>query len=201
MLDRLLWRLWGWPVGVILLVAGLAVWPTACASPADRYVGPVETTQQRVYRAAGIYGVVGGLACEYVGTPAAVPGASARLGQAADAAYDALMEARAYAAFGSDSIAGLAALSGTLSSLAAQALEVSIDAPDMSAGGLAGYATERALQVAVGYVHLRTSLALMRGDLAAMVAEQRDPTATEWDAVMDTAGAARDCLTKAGGAR
>jgi len=179
------------------LLLGLVVGVIACtSSPADKWLGAVETTQQRVYRAAGAYGVIAGLACEYVKTPTALPGASARLAQAGDATWQALVEARAYSAFGEDAIAGLASLSGLLTGLAAQTLEVSVDAPNVDAGGLAGYATERALQAAVGYAHLRSSLAGLKGDLALMVAEGRDPTDDDWADVMAAAQAARDCLVE-----
>jgi len=171
----------------------------ACANTlADQWLGAVDTTPKRIYRAAGAYGVIAGLACEYVQTPTALPGASARLAQAGAAAYDAVVNARAYAAFDDDAIAGLASLSGLLTGLAAQTLEVSVDAPDMDVGGLTGYAVERALQVAVGYAHLRTTLAGLKADLAAMVAEGRDPTETQWTDVMEAAQTARDCLTAAG---
>ncbi|KAA5603760.1 hypothetical protein F1188_19385 [Roseospira marina] len=199
-LSRDLRRL-AWAVRLGAILVALAALAACAYSPADRLVGRVDTTEQRVYRAAGIYHVVAGLACEYVKTPTALPGASARVAQAGDAAWQALVEARAYSAFGEDSIAALASLSGALTALAGQALEVSVDAPDMDAGGLAGYATERALQVAVGYVHLRSSLAVLRGDLSVMVSERRDPTDAEWSEVMDAAEAARDCLAHAGGAR
>lgn len=182
-------------------IAGLLIGLAACSNTlADRYAGEVETTEQRIYRAAGIYSVVGGLACEYVQTPTALPGATARLGQAADAAYGALVKARAYAAFDDDATAGLAALSGLLTGLAAQVVEVSVDAPAAPGGGAAGvaaYAVERALQAAVGYAHLRASLAGLRGDLALMVADGRDPTENEWAAVMAAAVESRECLTDA----
>jgi len=185
-------------IGLSLLLGALG----ACTNPlADRLAGEVSTTGQRVYRAAGIYGVVAGLACEYVGTPTALPGASARIAQVGTAAYDAVVEARAASVLG-DAGAALGSLSGLLTGLAAETLEVTVDAPDEVTGagtaGVAAYAVERALQVAVASTHLRLALTGLRGDLAVMMAEGRDPTEAEWADVMDTAAAARDCL--AGGA-
>ncbi|WP_299440199.1 hypothetical protein [uncultured Rhodospira sp.] len=198
-LNRLLW---GVRVALVGVVVAASLWLSGCGnSVADRWLGAVETTQQRVYRAAGAYGVIGGLACEYVQTPTALSGASARLAQAGDAAYEALVEARAYGAFG-DPAAGLAALSGLMTGLATQVLEVTVDASEVAGGGAAGmaaYAVDRALQVAVGYAHLRAALAGLKGDLALMVAEGRDPTSPEWDDVMAAAEAARDCLVGAAG--
>lgn len=192
MLDRLLWRLWGWPIGLVILVIGLLIWPAGCANViADRAVGPAETTAQRTYRAAVIYGVVADLGCHYMATPTAAPGAAARLRQAGDVAYQALVRARAGAEFGTAG-AALAGLAGTLEGLAAQTLALSAD--DTAARVTVGYAIDRVLDLAMGYVHLRGQLAARRTVLDVMAADARDPTPAEWFDVMGLAAEARACL-------
>jgi hypothetical protein len=192
MLDRLLWRLWGWPIGLVMLVLGLLIWPAGCANPiADRIAGPAETPAQRAYRAAVVYGVVTDLACEYVSTPTAVPGASARLAQAADVAYRGLVRARAGVAFGGAGGA-VAGLGGVVEGLAAQVTAVVSHGP--TAPGTVGYAVDRALQVASGYAHLRLQLSARRSVLDIMAAEGRDPLPGEWHDVMGLAQEAHACL-------
>jgi hypothetical protein len=192
MLDRLLWRLWGWPVGLVILVLGLLVWPAGCANPiADRIAGPAETPAQRAYRAAMVYGVVTDLACEYVSTPTAVAGAAARLTQAADVAYQGLVRARAGVEFGSAGGA-LAGVGGLVEGLAAQVTAVVSHGP--TAPGTVGYAVDRALQMAGGYAHLRFQLAARRSVLDIMAHEGRDPMPGEWDDVMGLAQDAHACV-------
>lgn len=161
----------------------------ACAS----FFGEAETPEQKAFKVGAQYVYVATPAANYLALPGAEPGTVAAVCNLDKATYDGFQAARAAIEAGGDRLT--VALAGAASALADFSLEVigDVGVPDTS-----DIAAKTIIWARVGLVSAASMRAWRKGflkpKLAAMVAENREPTETELAQVDDKATALHQAI-------